>query len=33
MGLGDVVILAEVVVLAEELDEDRESCDTLFEPS
>ena len=38
MGLGDVVILAEelgvvVVVLAEELVEDMESGDTLFEPS
>ena len=38
LGLVDVVILAEelgvvVVVLAEELVEDRESGDTLFEPS
>ena len=38
LGLGDVVILAEelgvvVVVLAEELVEDMESGDTLFEPS
>ena len=38
LGLGDVVILAEelgvvVIVLAEELVEDRESVDTLCEPS